>query len=218
MATYFCVKCGNKVEVEQPARQPPQQPEPQPEPQATPPPPPQPTPPPQPVAPTYTPSPKPKSNTLKYVGVIAVAAILVIASFYVGFMMGGEDSESTGGARKITIGTGNKIPVTSGSAGYNGGSIGVSDTSSPLYGLNIEIPQAATEDTVTFDISYADITDSSGLPEGASIASWMINIETDGTDVWNEYKAFDKPCIVTLPYNPNIVTNDYESSFEIGVS
>jgi predicted amidophosphoribosyltransferase len=64
----FCVKCGNKIEVEQPTP-------PQPGPPATPPP----QVPSQPVAPAYTPAIKPPSKTLKYVGVIAVVAILIFA-------------------------------------------------------------------------------------------------------------------------------------------
>ena len=91
--------------------------------------------------------------------------------------------------------------------------IKVADTSSPLYGLKINVPQAATSDSVDFSISYADIFDMTGLSEDASFASKMISIETDGTDIWNEYKAFEKPCTVTLPYDPNIVTNEESVRF-----
>ena len=211
----FCVKCGAKAEPEQPVEKQttPPEPQPQPQPQTQPvaPPPPPPAPPAQ---PSYSAGAKPPSKTLKYIGVIAVAAILVLAAFFGGFLMGGGgDSTSTGGARDINIGTSSFIPVTSGSTGYSGGSVSVSDSSSPLYGLNIDIPQAATDDTVDFDISYADITDIIGLPEGASFASKMIRIETDGTDSWDMYKSFEKPLTVTLPYDPSLVTNEESIRF-----
>lgn len=183
----FCVECGTKIEGETKPVQP------------------------QPVQQTTSPPvsmniPKPKSKTLKYIGAIAVVAILIIAAFYVGLRTGEEGKKSS--ERKIGISTGSIIPVTAGSVNYNGGSIRVTDTSSPLYGFNINVPQAATSDDVDFSISYADVTDISGLPEGASFASKMINIETDGTNIWNEYKAFEKPCTVTLPYDPNIVSEE----------
>jgi hypothetical protein len=74
----FCTKCGTKnIEekpVPQPSYTPPQQPTP-------------------PIPPTY---PKSKSKSLMYVGVIAVVAILIIAVFYFGYMMGSEQSDSSG--------------------------------------------------------------------------------------------------------------------------
>jgi len=195
----FCVKCGNKIEVEQPTP-------PQPAPPATPPP----QAPSQPVAPAYTPAIKPPSKTLKYVGVIAVVAILIFASFYVGTMFGDEEATktTTGGSRDIAVTTTPSIPVTSGSVGYNGGSISVTDSSSPLFEFNIDVPQAAAEDSVSFDISYSDIINITGLPANTNFASKMITIETDGTDVWDKYKSFEKPCTVTLPYDPSLVTNE----------
>lgn len=121
--------------------------------------------------------------------------------------------EGGGGVKSQYINSGENIPVTSQSVAFTGGTISVTDSLSPLYGLNIDVPQAAASDGVEFSISYADVTSVSGLPEGASFASKMINIETDGTDIWNEYKAFEKPCTVTLPYDPSIVTNEESIRF-----
>jgi len=148
---------------------------------------------------------------LFYGGVFAVAAILIIASFYVVFMMG--DQDSTGDTdvpadidKNITTIT--SVPVTSGSVDYSGGSIKVTDSSSPLFGLNIDIPKEATDDTVNFDISYSDITGITGLPEEASVAGKMIKIETDGSTTWDKYKTFDKAIEVTLPYDSSLVSSN----------
>lgn len=148
---------------------------------------------------------------LFYGGVFAVVAILLIASFYVVFMTG--DQDSTGDTdvpadidKDITTTT--YVPVTSGPVGYSGGSINVSDSSSPLFGLNIEVPQAAADETVNFDISYSDITGITGLPEDASVAGKMIKIETDGSTTWDKYKTFDKVIEVTLPYDSSLVSSN----------
>ncbi len=152
-----------------------------------------------------------EKKLLLYGGVIAVAAILLIASFYVVFMTG--DQDSTGDTdvpadidKDITTTT--SVPVTSGPVGSSGGSMSVSDSSSPLFGLNIEVPQAAADETVNFDISYSNITGITGLPEDASVAGKMIKIETDGSTTWDKYKVFDKLIEVTLPYDSSLVTSD----------
>lgn len=91
----FCTICGAKMNVKKPEEKLPEEqpkepiketPE-KPTPQVTPTPPPPPS---KPVQPTYVAPPKSKSKLPMYVGVIAVVAILVIAVFYVGFMMGKE--------------------------------------------------------------------------------------------------------------------------------
>ena len=217
--TKFCVECGAKFEDKKPIEKPTEpiketieKPKPPKEPKiAAIPPPPPPTIS-KPMPPSYAPPLIPKSK-LKVIGAVAVVAILLVAVFYVGFMMGGNGGgEVGGGVNKVDITTGDNIPVVTSQSvvDYSGGTISVTDSSNPLYGLKIEVPEAAISisDEVDFDISYADITDISGLPEGASVASKMINIKTDGTDIWNKYKAFDKPCTITLPYDPNIVTNE----------
>jgi len=96
----FCVKCGAKIEEKVETIQP------------------------QPVQQTTYPpvsinKPKPKRKALKYIGVIAVVAILLIATFFVGFKTGEEGKKSS--EKKIGINTGSNTPVTSGLINYNGG-------------------------------------------------------------------------------------------------
>jgi len=207
----FCVNCGAKIEKisppekkqEKPAKpkkQVPSQPEQQPV---------QSKPPAQsrPPVKTYsTAPPKPRSNTLKYIGVIAVVAILIVAVFYAGFMFG-QKSGSSGG-NNVTIEADDFISAVTGSIGSNGGTLSVSDYSSPLYGLSIDVPKASTSENIGFTVSYAAITDVSGLPEEASVASKLIKIGTSGSDVWNNYKTFDKAIEVTLPYDSSLVSSN----------
>ena len=212
----FCVECGLKIGDEKPVENAqPTAPTPSVQPQAAPITPPPPMPPSQPpTQPAYVAPPKPKN--LKKIGAVAVVAILIVAGFYVGFMFGKEETKKEDDGKtsqNVEIKTGDSIPVTSKSIGLNGGSVSVTDSSNPLYGFNVDVPEAASSDTVDFSISYSDIEESSGLPDEASIASWMINIDTDGTDSWNKFKAFDKPCTVTLPYDPDLITNEESVRF-----
>jgi len=150
-----------------------------------------------------------EKKLLLYGGVIAVAALLLIASFYMVFMRGDKDTvDDTTTEMDIDMTTTSSVPVTSGSVGFSGGSISVSDSSSPLFGLSIDVPQAATDDTVTFDISYSGITGITGLSEGADAAGKLITIETDGSSTWDKYKTFDKAIEVTLPYDSSLVASN----------
>lgn len=200
----FCVQCGLKVgeEIPKPEQQ-----------QLAPPPPPVPI-----VQPVTTTSPKPKSKSFKKIGAVAVVSILIIAGFYIGFMLGNEESKkgeetSSSGGNKIIIDSGSFIPVTTGSVGSSGGSISVSDYSNPLYGLDIDIPTAASLETIDFDISYADVSNIEGLPENAEVVGKLIRINTTGSSNWNKYKTFDKAVEVTLPYNSDLVSSDETVQF-----
>ena len=150
-------------------------------------------------------------NNFFYIVVIAVAAILIIASFTLLFMTGDQDDngnhDGTADIDKDIITT-TYVPVTSGLVDFNGGSIRVSDSSSPLFGLSIDVPQAATDESVDFEISYADVIETPGLPEDAAVASKMIKIETDGSTIWDKYKTFDKAIEVTLPYDASLVSSN----------
>ncbi len=108
----------------------------------------------------------------------------------------------------VAIATGTETNVTSGSIAHDGGTIQVNLVSSPLNGLAIEVPPAATDENISFNVSYADVTSVGGLPEKAAIASKMITVETNGSDAWNESEAFDKAVLVTLPYDPSLVLGD----------
>jgi uncharacterized protein YfaP (DUF2135 family) len=213
--TKFCVECGAKFEAKKPIEKPTEpiketieKPKPPKEPKiaAIPPPPPPTTS--KPMPPSYAPPLIPKSK-LKVIGAVAVVAILIVAVFYVGFMMGTQDGgKDGGGVNKVDITTGDNVPVTSQSVDYSGGTISVTDSSNPLYGLKIDVPEAATSDNIGFSIGYADVTDISGLPEGASVAGKMINIETDGSEIWDKYEVFDKAIEITLPYDPDLISSD----------
>ncbi len=104
----------------------------------------------------------------------------------------------------MAITASNRSTATTGNIATNGGNITVEDQSSPLNGLAIEVPAGATEETVNFEIEYADVEDIQGLPDGASVAGKLITITTNGSEDWNVYKSFDELVKVTLPYDPTI--------------
>ena len=108
----------------------------------------------------------------------------------------------------VTITTGSKVSVTSQTIGSNGGTIQVTDSSSPLNGLKIVVPPAATSENIQFTVSYSDISSINGLPEGASAASKLITIDASGSALFNKYEMFDKPVEVTLPYDPTVANTD----------
>lgn len=108
--------------------------------------------------------------------------------------------------------TGSYTQVTSGTVTPAGGSIIA--PSGVLNGLRIDAPNGAARENIAFRVSYAEVDTSAvkGLPQGASIASKMISIETSGSASWNTYKMFDRMVKVTLPYDPSMVR-----SYEQGV-
>ncbi|MEW6222674.1 MAG: hypothetical protein AB1476_05150 [Candidatus Hadarchaeota archaeon] len=108
----------------------------------------------------------------------------------------------------VAITTGDETSVTSGSVSHSGGTMQVTTASSPLNGLEIEVPAAATDENISFNVSYADVSSVTGLPANAAVASKMITIETNGSDTWNESKAFNKAVLVTLPYDPDLAAGD----------
>jgi len=113
----------------------------------------------------------------------------------------------------VNIITGSSAPVVSKSIAPIGGVIEVTNSSSPLYGLKIDVPEAASNEEIHFNVSYADVSSFSGLPENTSIVSKMITIQTTGSTLWNKYKVFDKVIEVTLPYDPNLVADDEQVRF-----
>jgi uncharacterized protein YfaP (DUF2135 family) len=98
--------------------------------------------------------------------------------------------------------------VTSQTIDSSGGTIQVSDSSSPLNGLQIVVPQVATTEPIQFQISYSDISTVNGLPESASPASKLISIDASGSAVFNQYEMFDKAVEVTLPYDSTAANDD----------
>jgi uncharacterized protein YfaP (DUF2135 family) len=108
----------------------------------------------------------------------------------------------------VSITSGSKVTATSQSIGSSGGTIQITDTSSPLYGLKIVVPPAAISETIQFTISYSDISNINGLPTGASPASKLITIHATGSAEFNQYEMFDKPVEVTLPYASTAANDD----------
>ena len=91
--------------------------------------------------------------------------------------------------------------LSSAEVGSEGGTIAITDPTSPLAGLEIMVPEGATDEVIDFKVSYADISGEAGLPEGTTTRSKLIRIETSGSDSWNTYAMFDKAVLVTLPYD-----------------
>jgi len=103
------------------------------------------------------------------------------------------------GAPTLTPGGFNHARLDVETIGPGGGSVTVDDPHGPLDGLTIVIPAGATGEPITFSIAWADLS-SEGLPRGAAPASKLIRIEARGSDEWNQYRMFDLPVLVTLPY------------------
>ena len=169
------------------------------------------------VAQEALPSPPPKKrSTGLWVVASVLIVVVVVANLLHALCLGiipwpfkpGEENGGEVPIGEVAITSGDPIDVASQSIDYHGGTIEVTDSSSPLYRLRIEVPEAATEEAVTFTVSYSDIIDVSGLPENASVASKMIEIETSGSEMWNEYKAFDIPVLTTLPYDPSLASGN----------
>ncbi len=227
----FCTECGARVEEQgmpvptqvptQPTTPTPPTPPVAPTPSVTSTPPvplpvsaPQPAPP-TPPKPFYPPTKRSKIGIA--IGVVAIVIVLILSAVLVGFQWkNGEEEEGgteVGGTEDIIINTDSYISVASQSVNLSGGIIEVVDNSNPLYGLKIGIPEGATNDEVNLSISYANVSSISGLPETASVVSKMIHIETDGSEVWDKYKTFDKAIEVTLPYDPSLVSADEAMRF-----
>ena len=108
----------------------------------------------------------------------------------------------------INVVSSQKTQVTTQTIDANGGTIQVTDASSPLNGLSINVPEAATSEPVQFTVSYADVSSVNGLPQGASPASELITIQTTGSADFNKYEMFTNPVQVTLPYDASAPNDD----------
>jgi hypothetical protein len=139
-------------------------------------------------------------------GAIIIVIIVVVSQLNFGpSTIDQEKKDDTDIPKEDIINIDDYIPATSGSVSGEGGQVSVSDSTNPLYGLNIEVPKFSADEPIDFEISYTDVTEISGLPEDASIVSKLIKIDTDGSTSWNNYKTFDKEVLVTLPYDPNLI-------------
>lgn len=93
--------------------------------------------------------------------------------------------------------------------GSNGGVISVD--SGPLSGLKINVPSGATDENITFSVSYSSINSASGLSTNAATGVSAIRITANGSDNWNQYGLFNKQIQVTLPYGDFNSSVDEES-------
>lgn len=91
----------------------------------------------------------------------------------------------------VNVVSGQKTQVASQSIGATGGTVQVTDASSPLNALKISVPEVATSEPIQFQVSYSDISSVNDLPQGASPASKLITIQTTGSADFNKYEMFD---------------------------
>lgn len=133
---------------------------------------------------------------------VSIAALALFATCG-GGGGGGTTTEEAGGgtvgtAATFTTGDYTAATLNRSSIGVDGGTISISD--GPLNGLAIVVPSSATDEDITFTVSYASISTESGLPTGCSSASYAIKVVTSGSDEWNNEQMFNQPIRVTLPY------------------
>ncbi|MFH0816922.1 MAG: hypothetical protein V1934_08940 [Methanobacteriota archaeon] len=157
------------------------------------------------------------------IAVIAVVAIIVIAGvgavllFGTGTPDGGDDGGDDGsqtvepGSNILTPGT--FTSAVSQAIGAAGGSLSVASAANPLNGFRLDIPSGATNEAISYAVRYADINQVSGLPDGTKIVSKMIQIEATGSQLWNKFHVLDTPALVTMPYDPALVTNENNVRF-----
>lgn len=159
----------------------------------------------------YYPPPKKKPKTMLVVAVVAVVAIILMASLAVLFWPSGDGDGDDNPIHQIVpkvLSTGSFVDAISSTIGSVGGTIAISNPSSVLNGLRIDVPEGAAPGPVDFDISSAPVIDAEGLPDAGEIVSRMISIETDGPGDWNVFKMFEQVLTVTLPYDPSLVTDE----------
>ena len=104
------------------------------------------------------------------------------------------------GTVQVTAGQEEASTTTATKVDPDGGTIAVTNSSDPLYGLEIVVPQGATDEEITFTVSSATISQIDGLPTEAAARSRLIKIGATGSDDWNTFGMFDKAVKVTLPY------------------
>jgi len=116
--------------------------------------------------------------------------------------------DGLGGKGDVTISAGSAIQAAETTVTAEGAMLSVNDPSSPVYGLKIEFPEGAANESINVAVTYADVIEVAGLPENTSVVSKLIKIETTGSADWNENKHFDLPVLVTLPYDSSVDTSE----------
>lgn len=134
--------------------------------------------------------------------VITLSILFVVSLFILGFFPSPFEPTSeqpTSGA--VNLMWSEPVLVYTETIQETGGVVEITDPTSALYGLRIEVPDEATDQVITFTIHSSLITQVNGLPDDTSIVSQLIQISASGSAAWNEFRAFEYPVLVTLPYD-----------------
>lgn len=119
------------------------------------------------------------------IGVFALGLMTIVAT-------GGGGGGGAGGGDA-------KQPEAEGVIGPEGGMVEVTDTSSPLYGVNIEVPAGALEEDIV--ITITQVYSEPQIPETA--------VKTSGTvSLGPEDIVFNTPVSITIPYNDSNVSDE----------
>lgn len=102
----------------------------------------------------------------------------------------------------VDITTGEETVITLGASAV--GPLGGLVTAEALPGFAIEVPEGAVSEEVQFEVRVQPITALSGVPEGVVRASDLIVIEVTGSADWNQFRLFDEPVKVTLPFDTTV--------------
>ncbi|MDG6220528.1 MAG: hypothetical protein QCI38_03670 [Candidatus Thermoplasmatota archaeon] len=141
------------------------------------------------------------------IGAVAVVAMLLVAGLVLMSPAGpgaNNNNQGTIPNQNVVLQTTSPTTAASGTASQTGSTIQVNNPASPMNGLEIVFPQGAASEDVDVTVQYSDITSAAGLPEGASVASKLITINTEGSASWNQYREFDQLVSVTLPFNADV--------------
>lgn len=92
--------------------------------------------------------------------------------------------------------SGNTALQASGTVGSTGGTIEVTDASNPLYGLKMEVPAGALNDTTS--ISIQPYNGTLPLPQGIVTSETIISLSPEGLQ-------FNKAISITIPYASDTV-------------
>ena len=109
---------------------------------------------------------------------------------------GGGGGGSTGGG--ISNGGGG-TPEASATIGPSGGTVEVANSSSPLYGIKVEIPAGALNNDTTITINQVDSEPT--IPDTAVKVSKTVSLKPDSI-------IFNKPVSITISYNDTDVSDE----------
>lgn len=118
-------------------------------------------------------------------------------------------------AGSVTVQGGTFVPsvLSAGTVTSAGATLSVSDPNDPLAGARVVVPAGAVTQSVTVQLSSAPVTNTSGLPDGATVRSRLVRLDvkqaSDGASVGELRKAVS----ITLPVSGS--ANDYVGFYKI---